>query len=86
MPEIRSYRDEPKRGENDAKWCAYMINDNGHITLPATIGHETEAEAREAMGRAAYEADRARRPAYHDGQPRKEWHELDAIARHSWTR
>lgn len=48
--EIKSYRDTPKHGETDAKWCAYAINPNGHITLPGTIGHETEAEARAAMG------------------------------------
>jgi len=48
--EIRSYRDTPKRGETDAKWCAYIVESNGHIVRPGTCGHETEDEARAAMG------------------------------------
>jgi len=48
--EIRSYRDTPKRGETDAKWCAYIVGSDGHIKGVGTSGHETEAEARAAMG------------------------------------
>lgn len=37
-------------------------------------------------GQVDYEADLQRRPTYHDGTPRKQWHELDAISRWSWER
>jgi hypothetical protein len=33
-----------------------------------------------------YEADRARRPLYHDGTPRPEWARLSSIARESWIK
>ena len=47
--EVRSYRDTPKRGETDAKWCAYVAGDHGHIINgSSTSGHDTEQEAREA--------------------------------------
>lgn len=49
--EIRSYRDDPKRGETDAKWCAYRSID-GHI-VERTTGHETEEAARTAVGEGA---------------------------------
>lgn len=48
--EIRSYRDTPKRGETDAKWCAYEIQPNGHIVRAGVSGFETEREARAALG------------------------------------
>lgn len=48
MPDIRSYRDTPKPGETDAKWCAYEVVD-GHVRRQ-TGNHETEAEARAALG------------------------------------
>lgn len=35
-------------------------------------------------GRKAYEADVVARPLYHDGTPRRAWHELSEIARKSW--
>jgi hypothetical protein len=41
---ITIYRDTPKRGETDAKWCWYR-SVNGHIT-EGGIGHETREEAR----------------------------------------
>jgi hypothetical protein len=36
-------------------------------------------------GRAAYEADVAKHPVYHDGAARKTWEELCATARLAWT-
>jgi ADP-ribose pyrophosphatase YjhB (NUDIX family) len=45
--EIKSYRDTPKRGETDAKWCAFR-SENGHV-IESTVGHETEEEARAAV-------------------------------------
>jgi hypothetical protein len=50
MPDIRSYRDTPKSGETDAQWCAYVVEDNGHITRQGTTGHPTEDHARAAVG------------------------------------
>lgn len=44
--QITVYRDTPKRGETDAKWC-YYVSSNGHI-VKCDIGFETEAAAREA--------------------------------------
>ena len=44
------------------------------------------SDTREAKGRAAYIADCARRPVYHDGQPRRAWESLCEIARESWRR
>jgi hypothetical protein len=49
-PDIRFYRDDPKRGETDAKWCAYVVEPNGHILRAGTGGHETPADAIKAMG------------------------------------
>lgn len=49
MPRIITYRDTPKRGETDAKWCGYIVEDNGHIVRPGTLGHETEQEAYNAL-------------------------------------
>lgn len=43
MRNFKVYRDTPKRGETDSKWCGYVTND-GHITH-GQIGFETEAEA-----------------------------------------
>lgn len=37
-------------------------------------------------GRVEYERDVAARPTYHDGRPRRQWHELDSVARWSWAR
>ncbi|CAH1658542.1 hypothetical protein CHELA1G11_12893 [Hyphomicrobiales bacterium] len=37
-------------------------------------------------GRAAYEADVAARPQYHDGSARKTWEQLDDVAQWSWER
>lgn len=37
-------------------------------------------------GRAAYEADVAKRPTYHDGSPRKTWDQLGDVERWSWAR
>lgn len=34
--------------------------------------------------RHAYEKDIKRQPNYHDGTPRKKWHQLDRIAQLSW--
>ena len=41
---------------------------------------------REALGRAAYEADCAARPLYQDGGKRHAWEELPEYARESWRR
>ena len=38
------------------------------------------------LGQAAYEADLRKRPAYHDGKPRKPWVKLGEIERLSWER
>lgn len=43
-------------------------------------------DPREAMGRAAYEADVEGAPLYHDGTPRRAWSGLCAVARDSWRR
>lgn len=45
--DIHVYRDQPKRGETDAKWCGYLSMD-GHV-IEHTTGHETEEEAREHL-------------------------------------
>lgn len=37
-------------------------------------------------GQCLYESDLVAHPLYHDGTPRKAWHELDALARSSWER
>lgn len=58
---IFSYRDTPKRGETDAKWCAYTVQPNGHITRPGVIGYETEREARAALGETAEQWESYRR-------------------------
>lgn len=46
--DIHSYRDQPKIHETDAKWCAYRSID-GHV-VEQTTGHNTEDEARKAVG------------------------------------
>jgi hypothetical protein len=43
MSKVTVYRDTPKRGETDSKWC-YYISSNGHI-VKCDIGFETEADA-----------------------------------------
>lgn len=37
-------------------------------------------------GKAAYDADIASRPTYHDGTPRKPWEDLCPVARQSWNK
>lgn len=37
-------------------------------------------------GQMAYEADLLKRPNYHDGKPRRAWHELGEPAQSSWRR
>lgn len=37
-------------------------------------------------GKAAYDADIASRPTYHDGTPRKPWEDLCLVARQSWNK
>lgn len=44
------------------------------------------ATNRERAGRAAYEADVAKTPRYHDGALRRSWDELDDLARASWIK
>ena len=44
---FKVYRDTPKRGETDAKWCWYETKPNGPIGK-AEVGYETEEEAYEA--------------------------------------
>lgn len=51
MTKITVYRDEPKRGETDAKWCYYVAS-NGHI-LKSDIGFETKEEAEKAANAVA---------------------------------
>lgn len=48
---IRTWRDQPKPGETDARWCASLAID-GHIQH-ITHGHDSEDAARQAC------ADRA---------------------------
>ena len=44
---VRSWRDTPKRGETDLKWCAYVSHPAGHVMMETlTTGHETESAAR----------------------------------------
>lgn len=40
----RVYRDTPKAGESDAKWCVVLTSANGHVHEVFT-GFETKAEA-----------------------------------------
>lgn len=42
---ITIYRDTPKKGETDGKWCWYRTEPNGHI-LQGGTGHETREDAR----------------------------------------
>ena len=62
---IHTYRDEPKFGETDAKWCAYASDDSGHIPFATIVcGFETRAEAEAAceaavMGLAAQRQEAA---------------------------
>jgi hypothetical protein len=37
-------------------------------------------------GQIAYEADVRERPNYHDGTPRRKWHELSEVAQWSWNK
>lgn len=37
-------------------------------------------------GQQAYERDVAKAPRYHDGQPRRAWQDIGAIAQWSWER
>ena len=60
MPTITVYRDTPKRGETDARWCAYAAS-NGHV-VRNTTGHMTPGEAAAAVG--ADEAEQASWNAY----------------------
>lgn len=53
MPDIRVYRDTPKPGETDARWCAYAAVD-GHVRQ-GTTGHATPGEAAAAVGAEAQE-------------------------------
>jgi hypothetical protein len=45
---ITVYRDQPKRGETDAGWCAYR-SFNGHV-MQSVAGKMTPAEAYAAVG------------------------------------
>lgn len=38
------------------------------------------------IGRARYQADVMKRPHYHNGQPRRQWHELSEVCQWSWYR
>jgi len=53
MAEITVYRDDPKRGETDARWCAYAAA-HGHVQR-GTTGHATPGEAAAAVGADATE-------------------------------
>lgn len=44
------------------------------------------ADTTRSAGRAAYETDCARRPAYDDGAARKTWDQLGDVERGSWER
>lgn len=37
-------------------------------------------------GQEAYEIDIIREPFYHDGKPRKQWHQLGPVEQWSWNR
>lgn len=41
---------------------------------------------REARGMREYLEDCQRRPIYHDGTPRKKWHELGDLERETWIK
>jgi hypothetical protein len=55
MAEITVYRDTPKRGETDARWCAYA-SAQGHVHQ-GTTGHFTPGEAAAALGADKAEQD-----------------------------
>jgi hypothetical protein len=55
MAEITVYRDTPKPGETDARWCAYVAA-NGHVQS-GTTGHATPGEAAAAVGADEAEQD-----------------------------
>lgn len=57
-----------------------------HLSPPVDKPGSTPAIDTKSPGQLDYEADLARRPTYHDGTPRKQWHELDAVSRWSWER
>ena len=92
MPEIRTYRDTPKRGETDSKWCGYIAEDNGHIIKPGTSGHETEIEAYRALRGDCTDEVHARMKALSDDDKMRfasNWrisHSLFNVACHLWPR
>jgi hypothetical protein len=45
---IRVWRDDPKRGETNARWCASASVD-GHV-VAVTTGHESMVAAWDAIG------------------------------------
>lgn len=45
-----------------------------------------ELEPPKLYGQAGYEADLAKRPAYHDGTPRKPWAQLGELERSTWEK
>jgi hypothetical protein len=62
----------------------YGVRDNERGWICVTFMFAEIGVAR--AGRAAYEADVAARPLYHDGTARRSWDALSVIARWSWDR
>ena len=48
--DVRVYRDTPKKGETDGKWCGYVVEPYGHIVRPGTTGHDSPEEVYRHFG------------------------------------
>jgi hypothetical protein len=56
MEDIKIYRDAPKRGETDSKWCGYVVKHHpvlGSFVARGTTGHDTPEAAKAALIQAA---------------------------------
>lgn len=51
----------------------------------ACVAWGTINSVRLERGQANYEADCSSRPNYHDGTPRKRWHQLGALEQSTWV-
>ena len=48
--DVRVYRDQPKEGETDAKWCGYVVDADGHVRRPGTCKHNSPEEVYRHFG------------------------------------